>query len=100
VSGAGRYDSAETATTTVPDGLGGTREVAYIVPRVPSAADPVPMAWHRVVGDDRLDLLAVRYLGDPAAAWRVADANQALDPDELTGPDAVGRVVVIPVPGV
>lgn len=99
--GRSRYDGAATATVVVDDGIGGVREVAYLLTRV--ASDPVavlPLAWHRVVPDDRLDLLAARHLGDPAAAWRIADANLALDPDDLVGPDAEGRVVVIPVPGV
>jgi hypothetical protein len=96
-----RYDRAETATVTVDDGTGGVREVAFLLTRVPpDPAAVIPLAWHRVVPGDRLDLLAARYLGDPAAAWRIADANLALDPDDLVGPEAEGSVVVIPAPGV
>jgi hypothetical protein len=29
---------------------------------------------------DRLDLIANRTLGDPEQAWRIADANDAIDP--------------------
>jgi hypothetical protein len=99
MNGRGRYDGAETATVPTSDGLGGTRDVAYLIPRVPPATAPATMARHQVVPDDRLDLLAARYLGDPAAGWRIADANTALDPDEVAGPDAEGRVIVIPAPG-
>ena len=53
------------------------------------------MAWHRVAADDRLDLVAHRHLGDPQAWWRICDANAALDPDALVGPDAEGRVIVV-----
>ncbi|MFJ8579368.1 hypothetical protein [Micromonospora sp. NPDC093277] len=101
MAGHSRYDGAQPATVVVDDGAGGLREVAYLLTRVPldPATTPV-VAWHRVVPDDRLDLLAARYLGDPAAAWRICDANLALDPDALVGPDAEGRVIAIPGPGV
>jgi len=96
-----RYDGVETAAILVPDGAGGRREVPYLRRRTP--ADPAsvrPMATHRVAADDRLDLVAGRYLGDPTAFWRVADANAALDPDALVAPEAEGRDLVIPVAGV
>ena len=32
---------------------------------------------------DRLDLLTARTLGDPEQAWRVCDANDAMNPLEL-----------------
>ncbi len=114
--GRSRYDGAAVAYTSVEDGAGGGREVAYLRTRTPGAAaadpgsgvgvgsgigaGPPPIAWHRVATDDRLDLLAARHLGDPGAAWRICDANLALDPDALVGPDAEGAVVVIPAPGV
>ncbi len=106
--GRSRYDGAAVAYASVEDGAGGGREVAYLRTRTPgpaaadagNASGPPPVAWHRIAADDRLDLLAARYLGDPAAAWRICDANLALDPDALVGPDAEGAVVVIPVPGV
>jgi hypothetical protein len=101
MAGPSRYDGAPTGTVVVEDGTGGVREVTYLLTRLP--LDPVanaPLAWHRVLPDDRLDLLASRYLGDPAAAWRIADVNLALDPDDLVGPGTEGHVVVIPVPGV
>lgn len=92
----GRYDGLPTATLRI-----GEREVAYVPGRTPiaPAASP-PVAWHRVRPDDRLDLLAARYLGDPGAAWRIADANLALDPDALVGAEGEGRVIAIPGPGV
>lgn len=99
MAGRSRYDGAELASATVTDGAGASREVAHLLPRTPR--DPgaaVPMAWHRVVADDRVDLLAHRYLGDPQAWWRICDANTALDPDALIGPDNEGRVIVIGVP--
>jgi hypothetical protein len=100
-AGAGRYDRVQTATTAVPDGAGGSRDIRYLRRRTP--ADPasiVPLAVHLVRADDRLDLVTARYLGDPAVFWRVADANNALDPDALAGQQAEGTTLVIPVPGV
>jgi hypothetical protein len=32
---------------------------------------------------ERLDQVAARFLGDPLLAWRLSDANGALDPAEL-----------------
>lgn len=98
-SGGGRYAAVDTAVTEVPAADGGTREVRYLRRRLP--ADPAtatPLARHRVRAGDRLDLIAARYYGDPTASWRIAEANTALDPDELTGPAAEATVLLIPVP--
>ena len=103
MAGRSRYDGAQVASVGVEDGDGGEREVAYLRTRTPgpeAGSGAPPIAWHRVGPDDRLDLLAARYLGDPAAFWRICDANLALDPDALVGPDAEGAVVVILAPEV
>lgn len=95
-----RYDGLPQGRVEVPDGGAGTREVAYLLTRV--AGDPArmtPIAWHRVVRGDRLDLVAATYLGDVGAFWRVCDANCALDPDRLVSPDAENSVLVVPAPG-
>jgi nucleoid-associated protein YgaU len=39
---------------------------------------------HIVTEGDRLDNIAAHYLGDPGQFWRIADANNAIGPDELT----------------
>jgi len=41
------------------------------------------------VEKDRLDNIAAHYLGDPEQFWRLADANNAMRPEELT--EEVGR---------
>jgi hypothetical protein len=51
-----------------------------------------------VVQGDRLDLIAARTLGDSEQFWRVCDANDAMDPHELTAEP--GRAVRVPVPRV
>jgi hypothetical protein len=99
MAGRSRYDGAEVATGVVADGAGARREVTYLLPRTPrNPASVVPMAWHRIAADDRADLVAHRYFGDPQAWWRICDANAALDPDALIGPENEGRIVVVGVP--
>ncbi|MEU7602714.1 LysM domain-containing protein [Streptomyces sp. NPDC041003] len=98
-AGISRYDGIEIATTTVRDATG-ERQVRYLRRRAAPYPGPGrPLAVHRVAEGDRLDLVTHRYFGDPLAFWLVADANAALDPDELVGPQAVGSVLVIPAPG-
>jgi hypothetical protein len=56
-----------------------------------------PLAEWPVQQGDRFDLVAARTLGDSEAFWRIADANRAMDPNELTAEP--GRRLVIPMPG-
>lgn len=104
MTGSSRYTDCKTAVLPPEPGVqktaaGTDAGTAYLLPRTsPSAALTAPLARHRVAPGDRLDLIAFRYLGDPGAAWRICDANAALDPEDLVGPDAVDTTVVIPVP--
>jgi hypothetical protein len=101
MAGTGRYDGLEVGTATIPDGEGGARQVRYWRRRpLPPPGAAAPLAVHAVTAQDRLDLVTARYLGDPTAFWQVADANAALDPDALVGPEAEGTLLVIPMPGV
>jgi len=45
---------------------------------------------------DRLDLITARTLGDPEQYWRICDANEAMNPPDLT--DEPGEVLRVPVP--
>lgn len=102
----GRYDDVETADHETTTAEGNRRRVRYYrrrplpppVPAEPTAGARPPR--HTVLPDDRLDLLSALYTGDPAGFWRLCDANAALDPEDLTGPEAVGTEIVIPLPGV
>ncbi len=52
---------------------------------------------HRVSPEDRLDLIAHRFFGDPEQFWRIVDANDGTMPPELV--EDVGRRLVIPLLG-
>ena len=55
---------------------------------------PTPAGYrHLVGGDDRLDLLAHRFYGDPERFWRIADGNVEMDPEDLL---EVGSRLLIP----
>jgi len=49
-----------------------------------------------VTQGERLDTITARYLGDPTQFWRVCDANDVLQPTELT--EEVGNVIKIALP--
>ena len=88
-----RYNGSETAQMTLPDG----RCVVYLRRRfVPSPNQFVLLMLYSVVAGDRLDTIAAQLLGDPELFWRIADANGAMRPDELT--ETVGRRLRITLP--
>jgi hypothetical protein len=88
-----RYYTIETAKMTMPDG----RVIAYKRRRFASPPDTMPvLAEVLITQGDRLDLIAARTLGEPEQFWRICDANNVLDPEELTA--TVGRILRVPVP--
>jgi hypothetical protein len=93
-----RYAGLAVRTLLVRGPEGEPREVPYVERRfVPPLAEGAAVVEHAVVQGDRLDNITAKYLGDPTQFWRVCDANEVLDPNELT--DAVGRRIRIPLPG-
>ncbi|GAC1503583.1 MAG: hypothetical protein NVS2B14_16330 [Chamaesiphon sp.] len=50
------------------------------------------------VEGDRLDLITYKTLGDPEQFWQVCDANNTMNPTELTS--EVGTTIRIPMPQV
>lgn len=97
----GRYDDVAQAEVEVTASDGSRRLVRHYRRRaLPAPDEHVPLAVHPVAPFDRLDLVSDRFTSDPLGAWRIADANAALDPDELVAPEAVGSEIVIPAPGV
>lgn len=88
-----RYYLTPTARLSAADGT----EVVYLRRRfVPPPERFALLGEHVVSQGDRLDLVAHRYLGDPEQFWRVADANGAVRPEELT--EQIGRRLRITLP--
>ena len=54
------------------------------------------MALIYVRAGDRLDLITARALGDPLQFWQVCDANNAMNPFDLTS--EAGCLLRIPLP--
>lgn len=78
-------------TVTTPDG----RQHAALPIRFPP--DTPAGYQHVTVAGDRLDLLAYHYYRDPQRFWLIADANPAMDPEELLTEG--GQILVPPDTG-
>ncbi len=88
-----RYSGLEILKQTLPDG----RQVAYVARRfVPQPERFETLREHAVGEGDRPDNLAAHYIGDPEQFWRLADANNVLNPFELT--ETIGRNIRITLP--
>lgn len=88
-----RYYGLATGVHVDPDG----REVPYVRRRFLPAGDTLPLLAEVTVDQgDRLDLIAARTLGVAEAFWRIADANDAMDPATLTAQP--GRRLRVAVP--
>lgn len=73
------------------------RERRYLARRfLPDPAALRALTSVRITDSERLDLIAHRTLGEPTMFWRIADANAAMDPDDLLSP--VGRRLIVPSP--
>lgn len=92
-----RYADIETRTLDIVGTDGTTRKVRYVARRfLPAAENLTTVVEHTVTEGDRLDNVTARYLGDPLLFWRVADANTAVRPEELT--EETGRALRITLP--
>lgn len=88
-----RYASLETATVVT----GEDRTVAYVRRRFLPGGEKMQLLVEVTVSEgERLDVITARTLGDPEQYWRVCDANNTMNPEELT--DEIGKAVRIPVP--
>jgi hypothetical protein len=88
-----RYDPIENAIYEAADG----QNITYKPRRFLPQGEAMPLLAEVTVGvDDRLDLIAARTLGDAEHFWQVCDANNAMNPFDLTA--EVGRVLRIPLP--
>ena len=77
-----RYYGIDTAEYRTP---GGSGPVRYLLRRfVPQPELFAQIGEHYVKDRDRLDNITALYLSDPEQFWRIADANRAMRPDQLT----------------
>jgi hypothetical protein len=90
-----RYYGIDTATFVTDDGC----TVAYLRRRfVPDRSNAVVLAKHVVAQGDRLDNVTALYLGDPEQFWRLCDANNAMQPEQLTDDTQIGSTLRVPLP--
>ena len=93
-----RYYGIPTATLTAPDGS----TIAFVRRRfVPPPETYALLFNYTVVDGDRLDNISAKFFGDSEQFWRIADANNVLDPDELTATPGKQISITLPqgVPG-
>jgi hypothetical protein len=82
-----RYLKAETYEVTDKRG----RTVKVVAPPPPPAQ--LLLGLHLLKQGERMDLLAAKYLNDPAGYWRIAEQNNVMLPEALTE----AREIEIPV---
>ncbi len=88
-----RYYALPTARWTLPDG----RVVTYKRRRFVPDGTTLPLLGEVAPAPgERLDLLTARVLGDPEQFWRIADANDAMQPADLLDPP--DRLLRVPQP--
>ena len=88
-----RYYGFETLELTLASGL----TVVYLPRRFLPQPETLALLLEHVVSQgDRLDNVTAHYLGDPEQFWRVADANRAMRPEDLTA--EIGRRLRITLP--
>jgi hypothetical protein len=87
-----RYANVKTVDAETEDGRTVT---AVALRRLPYVAGTPTL----VTGADRLDVMAQRKYGDGARFWHIADANTALEANDLLKPrshDKEARVIEVP----
>ena len=84
-----RYAKQPTYQVTLANG-------SQVTAVVPPAPDAVPIVGYAVAtGDQRLDLVAVKYLNAPTGFWRLCDANNSM----VAGSLAARKLIGIPQGG-
>lgn len=88
-----RYYGSETLKIELPNHV----TVVYLKRRfLPQPEKFALLEEHMVTEGERLDNITAKHLGDPEQFWRVADANRAMRPEELT--EKIGRRIRITLP--
>ena len=76
-----RYYATATCTLRTPSG----KTIVYLTRRfLPPSSNFATYQLYTVTQADRLDNIANKFLGDPLAFWRICDANNVMQPEELT----------------
>ena len=89
-------------STAVPGGRGAVRTVVFVQRRfLPPPENFALLQTVSIVAGDRLDNLAAQHIGDPEQAWRLCDANRAMQPEALVVNVAATLAITLPegVPG-
>ena len=89
-----RYYWVEDASYASEDG----RSITYKCRRFLPQGGRIPvLSLVSIAPGDRLDLIAARALGDAEQFWQICDANNCLNPLDLTA--EVGATLRVPTPG-
>ena len=87
-----RYSSVDTATLKSQQ-----VEIVYLQRRfLPQPNRFHLLQYHTVNQGERLDNITAKYLGDPEQFWRIADANSAMRPEQLS--EKIGTKIRITLP--
>jgi hypothetical protein len=89
-----RYHGIPAATLTEADG---SIEIYLRRRFLPALESFIALQPYTVTQSERLDHIAFRYLGDPEQFWRIADANTAMNVEDLTA--SPGRRIQVPFNG-
>lgn len=82
-----RYQGVKVNTVALPNGQSVAAFGIRFIPLTPAGF------MHTFSGHERLDLIAYQYYRNPEKFWLIADANTAMDPEDLLEP---GRQLLIP----
>ncbi len=88
-----RYYNLKTCCLKTTEG----KDIRYKGRRFLPQGESMPLLVEVTVAQgDRLDLITSHALGDPEQFWRICDANNAMDPNELLVEP--GRKLRVPMP--
>jgi nucleoid-associated protein YgaU len=95
-----RYYGSAVLQYTAPNG----QVIPYLQRRIvpqPGAPNYATINTYIVHQNDRLDLIAAKYLGDPLMFWLICDANGAMNPNDLVCTPGTSLSITTPqgVPG-
>jgi hypothetical protein len=79
-----RYANAGIYQVSLPDGS------VVTATRIPAPSAPKPIGWYRRAEDERLDVIAYRFVKDATQAWLLCNTNDAMSPDALASHDLIG----------